>query len=350
MVDSSHEKDEFFKFQLHLCKELFRLKKLSTSIDFLKDEHRKVYEDFFFSNLFMLFYSTLNRNICAENRQNIKYMWNKLKLYHYTDFFALEKILSGKSLKLNCILNMNDSGEIQSLIENIHPIFENNNILKDIFCKKTFEYAKNAYSFSFTTLKDDASQWARYGKSRNIHFMYKETPTAIEKSCGICLEIPMQNLKKLVDKIKGNFELAEIIPILYVPNNNRDNTYLKFIKSIINLRISKEHSDEKTSRYVCHYSSAIKHESFKKEYEVRLVLANEGKMPEYINHISNENQRYIIIELAKQCKTFNFTDLISSITLGPETSLASKNEVEKLLQKHNLSSIKLIDSKCTLRV
>ena len=49
------EQNDFFNFQKHLCEELSRLKKYSSSIDFLMEQNKKVVNDFFFDNLFMLY-------------------------------------------------------------------------------------------------------------------------------------------------------------------------------------------------------------------------------------------------------------------------------------------------------
>ncbi len=360
------EQDDFFNFQKHLCEELSRLKNYSSSIDFLTEQNKKVVNNFFFDNLFMLYQSTFNLNVNLHSREDIKNMWNNLILYHYTDSSSLEKIISGQSLKLNCILKMNDSGEGQALIINIlqqlTDMFRKNKSINmdDVFTGLSFAKKVSAlqtimYSFSFTTLKDDASQWARYGKSKEN----PEPKTEIEKNpCGICIEVPMKGLSKLVKAINDDFELAEITPILYVPNYNTDNTYLKFIKSIIDLRLTKEESCE-FSKYVSHYSSNIKHESFKKEYEVRLLLSlkhqnNVTNMftfhPKYVERISNTKDQCIILKLAEKLQNFNFTDLFSSITFGPETSSEAARCVEEFLEKKKLSSLRPKHSKCTLRL
>lgn len=362
------EKNDFFKFQHHLCEELSRLKKYTSSINFLKEQNEKVVNDFFYSNLFMLYQSTFNLNVSQKIREDIKYMWNNIKLFHYTDSPSLEKIITGKSLKLNSILKMNDSGEGQALIINIlqqlTDMFSKDKSINmdDVFtglsfANKVSDLQTIIYSFSFTTLKDDASQWARYGKPKECPTPKDHEPTEIEKNpCGICIEVSMKNLLKLVETINDDFDLAEISPIWYMPNNNTDNTFLKFIKSIIILRLKKENSSE-LAKYITHYSSDIKHESFKKEYEVRLLLSliNKGNIaykPNYVDLISNDKDLYIIFKLAEKIQNFRFTDLFSSITFGPGTSAEAERCVEDLLSKHNLTSLLQDDSKhskCTLR-
>ena len=366
------EKDDFFNFQHHLCEELSRLKKYSSSIDFLKAQNKKVVDDFFYSNLYLLYQSTFNRKIIPKIKEDIKYMWDNIKLYHYTVSPALESIIEDKRLKLNSVLKMNDSGEGQALIINILKVFMNEACCKeksfnldDIFTGLSFsnkaeDLLKNVYSFSFTTLKDDASQWARYGRPKEPSTSKNKEPTTEIKNnpCGICLEVPMKNLLKLVETINDDFDLAEITPIWYMPNNDIDNTFLKFIKSIINLRLKNESSSEFT-KYVTHYSSNIKHESFKKEYEVRLLLSLKHKdnvtnmvadAPNYVEF--NAKDQYIFLKLAEKLQNFKLTDLFSSITFGPGTSAKAESSVEDLLSKHNLTTLLHADSKhskCTLR-
>lgn len=360
------EIEAFFKYQKHLCNELSKLKQFPSTIGFLKKQNEKVVNDFFFNNLFMLYQSTFNLNVNQKSREDIKYMWDNLKLYHYTDSKSLEDIINGGSLKLNCILNMNDSSEGQALIEYIlknvftmdKPINATDIPALINFVDKTHSIQHSIFSFSFTTLKDDASQWARYGKPKIRPIPKARKPTEIEKNpCGVCLEVPMKNLLKLVEKIKDDFDVAEMTPILYLPNNDTDNTFLKFVKSIVELRLQKEKSHE-FAKYVTHYSSDIKHESFQKEYEVRFLLALKTQAgmiayaPKWVNHYDTEKGRHIILNLAKKIQNFIFTDLFSSITFGPGTSAEAEKCVEDLLRNHGLMSLLHDDSKhskCTLR-
>ena len=312
----NREIKDFFNLQDHLCEILSNLKSYTSSINFLNEQNEKVVNDFFYANLFMLYQCTYNTGINNEIREKIKHMWEDIKLYHYTDSPSLEKIISNKTLKLNNILKMNDSDEGQALVKNIRQLYKKEKLknFMEVWLQKVSKIQKNIYSFSFTTLKDDASQWDRYGKTKKQPYVNAQEPTEIEKNpCGICIEVPMKNLLKLVDKIKHDFDLAEITPIWYIPNYNTDNTYLKFIKSIISLRLNKENSSN-VSKYVTHYSSNIKHESFKKEYEVRLLFSLKNNIPKYIEQTSNDEEQYIIFNLAAKLHNFSFTDLFSSIT------------------------------------
>lgn len=356
----NEEMTQFFTFQKHLCEGLSNLKNYTSQINFLNEQNKNIVNDFFYSNLFLLYLCTYNKDISQEIRESINHIWEDIKLYHYTDSPSLEKIISTETLKLNNILKMNDSDEGQALVKNISKLFEDDKNLAKInnWMQKITNIQKNIYSFSFTTLKDDASQWDRYGRPKKLPpYGIEHKPSEIEKNpCGICLEISMKNLLKFVEKNKKDFDLAELTPILYLQNYNTDNTYLKFIKSIICIRIKKENSNE-VAKYVAYYSSNIKHESFKKEYEVRLLLSlknedNKTNIPNYIKQTSNDNEHHIILNLAENLPNFSFSDLFSSITFGPGTSKEAERNVEDLLSKYNLTSLLSDDSKhskCTLR-
>lgn len=90
----------YFEYIEHLCKFFNQLNSLSIPIsqNFIKNQHQKTCVDFFLDNLFLFHKATLNKN----NSEIIKF-YDSLtsKLYHYTNFVSLEKIISGKSLKLN---------------------------------------------------------------------------------------------------------------------------------------------------------------------------------------------------------------------------------------------------------
>ena len=71
--------------------------------------------------------------------------------------------------------------------------------------------------------------------------------------------------------------------------------------------------------------------------------------PKYVEHISDAKDQCIILKLAEKLQNFNFTDLFSSITFGPETSPEAARCVEEFLEKKELSSLRPQNSKCTLR-
>ena len=111
------ELSTFRNYQTHLADTLSYLKNFLSPIYFLNEENKKSCEDFFFSNLFIL-HDSLNDNCISDiSRKDIEEMWDNLKLYHYTDSPSLEKIISTKTLRLNCLTKMNDSAEGLALKE-----------------------------------------------------------------------------------------------------------------------------------------------------------------------------------------------------------------------------------------
>lgn len=105
------------------------------------------------------------------------------------------------------------------------------------------------------------------------------------------------------------------------------------------------------------YASNIKYQSFRKEYEVRLLLSlTDDIIPKltYISSTSDEDKekgkRYITIKFNELNPEFSFSEFFTSITLGPETSPEARCAVEELLKKHKLQHLlKEQDSNCTLR-
>ena len=93
-------------------------------------------------------------------------------LYHYTDFQALDGILRCAQLRVNNVLNMNDSAEMRHFMNHLcaaaverleregcaHRARELQALFREEVHK---EYSAFAACFSFH--RDDAAQWERYG-------------------------------------------------------------------------------------------------------------------------------------------------------------------------------------------
>ncbi|WP_405328432.1 hypothetical protein [Ruminobacter sp.] len=368
------ELSTFRKYQTHLADTLSYLKHFLSPIRFLEVENKKSCEDFFFSNLFILHDSLKDNCISDISRKDIEEMWDNLKLYHYTDSPSLEKIISTKTLRLNCLTKMNDSAEGLALKEKFLPLlkntpqFKNDPSCEKIFNQLTSKHLNNCYASSFTVLSNDASQWDRYGnpnKSKKNECADNHVPTKIESApCGVCLEIHISKLLELVKMLEDDFDWAEIIPIFYVPRDQNDNpclafgdnSFLNYIRSC-GLGWLKANQSKDAIRTIIIYSSNIKYQSFRKEYEVRLLLSlTDDIIPKltYISSTSDEDKekgkRYITIKFNELNPEFSFSEFFTSITLGPETSPEARCAVEELLKKHKLQHLlKEQDSNCTLR-
>lgn len=369
------ELSSFRNYQTHLADTLSYLKNFLSPIYFLNEENKKSCEDFFFSNLFILHDSLKDDCISDISRKDIEEMWNNLKLYHYTDSPSLEKIISNKTLKLNCLTKMNDSAEGLALKEKFLPLLKNTTQFKNdpnfeqFFNQQTSKHLNNCYASSFTVLSNDASQWDRYGNpnksKKNECTDDNHVPTEIESTpCGVCLEIHISKLLELVKMLDDDFDWAEINPIFYVPRDQNDNSCLQFgDNSFLNyvrscgLEGLKANQSKDAIRTIIIYSSNIKYESFRKEYEVRLLLSLTDDIIRKHTYISSasdkekaEGKRFITIKLDELNPKFSFSEFFTSITLGPETSPEARCAVKELLKKYNLLHLlKEQDSNCTLR-
>lgn len=107
-------------------------------------------------------------------------------LYHYTDFGALDGILSNTELRLNNVLNMNDASEMtffmSSLCKAVAERFQKEgDVIRAKWTEKLFsaekdkEFVYSAYAACFSCYRDDAAQWERYanrGRGVCIAFRY----------------------------------------------------------------------------------------------------------------------------------------------------------------------------------
>jgi len=107
-------------------------------------------------------------------------------LYHYTDFGALDGILTNAELRLNNVLNMNDASEMtffmSSLCKAVTERFQkDDDLVRAGWTEKLFseekdkEFIYSAYAACFSCYRDDAAQWERYanhGRGVCIAFRY----------------------------------------------------------------------------------------------------------------------------------------------------------------------------------
>ena len=94
-------------------------------------------------------------------------------LYHYTDYIAFDGILHNRELRVNNVLNMNDSTEMELFIAGIFNAVEKRfspdqdseiirqlHVMLDEVRKRYFEFS--VYAACFSGYRDDAAQWERY--------------------------------------------------------------------------------------------------------------------------------------------------------------------------------------------
>lgn len=263
--------DSYFSYINQLTDNLIKPANNNLTDRYFKEIDLMARNDFFLNNLYLFSLCLLRKECPSEIKEKIESLYKNIKLYHYTTYETLEKIIKGKSLKLSSITNMNDTNECKALFEFFKQIILESDDEKQItlseFEEKYNDYTSKIFSFSFSVLKDDAAQWERYGVKKI---------SATKEPCGICLEIPMSSLITLANTLKqhnnNNYDLVAIKPILYVPNYNKENSMLNIVSRFAYLDYLHKKSISKIKE-ICYWSASIKHESFKREYEIRLLVA-----------------------------------------------------------------------------
>ena len=172
----------FWDYIEHLCKVFNKLENFKSTNDFINQQNQITINAFFLDHLFWFDKITLDKTNRYHDKICKKHDSVTEKLYHYTSFESLEKIIAGNSLKLNNLRNMNDSMEGEALLEYLKNRPLKHQKLKE-WLQQSLEYIPQyiprIFSFSFSTLKDDASQWERYSTSKN---------TKTSTPYGVCIE------------------------------------------------------------------------------------------------------------------------------------------------------------------
>ncbi|MCD7743847.1 MAG: DUF2971 domain-containing protein [Lachnospiraceae bacterium] len=242
---------------------------------------------------------------------------NVTTLYHYTDFGALDGILSNAELRLNNVLNMNDASEMtlfmSSLCKAVVERFQNDgDLIRARWTEKLFaaekekEFIYSAYAACFSCFRDDAAQWERYANHGR----------------GVCMAFQYDLLKKMA------VEPLSLQTVFY-----RDDVGEHELVDIIYRLIRRHKAPWDTSpairaalNHAWAASAAFKHPSFQSEKEVRLVVSpfEQGffnVQPRY--HISNERiKKYYPVDLHKLCQLADthMENVITELMVGPEST------------------------------
>lgn len=257
-------------------------------------------------------------------------------LYHYTDFKAFDGIIRCAELRLNNILNMNDTAEMRlfmhGMCKTVLERFDeegNNDLHKKIEAyfidelKKEFNYS--AYAACFSEHRDDAAQWERYGNFGQ----------------GVCIGFHEELLERMVG---GAISLREV----YYQEDMREHQLVNQIYEIF--RDEKDFDKglpalKAAMNEAWIQSAAFKHPSFSSEKEVRLVVSPsitndflvEPKYHAYVDRI----KKYYPLDLNKMCGKLNMhlSDLIGEIIIGP-TSPQSLPILEDFIDDCGLNVLK----------
>ncbi len=237
-------------------------------------------------------------------------------LYHYTDFNALNGIVGNAELRLNNILNMNDTSEMRLFVNGLRD-----NVLVDLktagldkqfslakeFFKKEFaeEFHYSAYAACFSEYPDDAAQWERYAKGGQ----------------GVCIAFHKDLLERLVED-----ESSVSLKKVYYQDTVEGHELIKSFTDVMSDLSSFEGEQTEIRKLMNEAwisSAAFKHPSFTSENEVRLIYtpfsAEEAAVkPKY--HIAWDRiKKYYPLDLNELCAKLGIriSSLVDRITIGP---------------------------------
>ena len=237
-------------------------------------------------------------------------------LYHYTDFNALNGIVGNAELRLNNILNMNDTSEMRLFVNGLRD-----NVLVDLktagmdkqfslakeFFKKEFaeEFHYSAYAACFSEYPDDAAQWERYAKGGQ----------------GVCIAFH----KDLLERIVQDESSVSLKKVYYRDSVEGHDLIKSFTDTMSDLKAFEGDRAEirKLMNEAWISSAAFKHPSFTSENEVRLIYtpfsAEEAAVkPKY--HIAWDRiKKYYPLDLNSLCAKLGIkiSSLVDQITIGP---------------------------------
>ena len=238
-------------------------------------------------------------------------------LYHYTDFKAFDGIIRCAELRLNNILNMNDTSEMRlfmngickAVIERLRSLGHTEKIpAAESFFRKELEkeFYYSAYAACFSKFRDDASQWERYG-----HY-----------GQGVCIAFHEEMMEKMTG---GAVSLQEVYYQEDMDGHRLVDDFVRLFTSVP--EISQALPKLQTLMIEAWIqSAAFKHPSFASEKEFRLVvspfISNEFAVePKY--HVSNDRiKKYYPLNLNRMCSRLNMhlSDLVGEIIIGPTSS------------------------------
>ena len=267
-------------------------------------------------------------------------------LYHYTDFIALDGILNGKVLRVNNVLNMNDSTEMALFVTGIFNAVEKrfandknekmvNNVrsTRDHILRHFYDYSM--YAACFSEYRDDAAQWERYAnRGKGVCLCFRKS--ALEKMSGGVIRLSKVSYQ-------DNMESHPLVEELYQYLQEHERPEYTF-------------SQIEAVKEAWWNSASFKHPSFSSEHEVRLILMPFAEpdfdlRPGY--HVAGERiKKYYPLDLEQMCRNAQITieDLIVELIVGPE-STQSEPILRDYLQDLGLTRLSrhILRSSCPLR-
>lgn len=265
-------------------------------------------------------------------------------LYHYTNFQAVDGILSQAQLRVNNVLRMNDSAEMRHFMNRLCTAVterlegdgdsERSAQVRRLFREELKkEYSAFAACFSFH--RDDAAQWERYGN----------------RGRGVCIAFRREYLEQMA---VGALSLQMVFYQNDMAGHPMVEVFYDLVKRGADLS-GEEVRKAMHAAWAC--SVSFKHPSFRSEYEMRLVVSPFGKedldvQPCY--HVSRERiKKYYPLDLNAMCQRIGvgLEDLVTELIIGPD-STQSAAIFQDYLRDHGLNRLaeRVSLSDCPLRV
>ena len=269
-------------------------------------------------------------------------MENCTRLYHYTDFNAMQGIIVNGEIWLWNLRRMNDSQEMEYFIKELKIALKKwlqsseYEKMERIFAENLKDFDKlSSYAACFSEYSDDAAQWARYAKN----------------GMGVCVAFNKELLAKI-----GEAGHAPLCKVNYSPSCDD----LDIVKELAELVKNTSKSSSQTAREIFNKlitsSPLFKHPSFISEKEYRLVSLpyNVSKylgQPHFYVEETNI-KKYYILKLKEVCNSLKikYTDLFEEVCIGPQARV-TKDLLMDYFASYGVSELcdKVKISDCPLR-
>lgn len=261
------------------------------------------------------------------------------KLWHYTNFNALDGILSNKEIWLSSTASMNDKDELKGFINELKQEVladtgrENHLKVEDVFKKINARLSEEyPYIFCVSRAKNDAAQWERYAQGGR----------------GVAIVFNTEELFKLI--FHNRFLMSEEYYGYHAKTHKLKNILVEYVKNNETDGF-KDLDGVIENLLLC--AMIHKHESFASEQEIRIspyFVKDEDKHLEYkvmgtVRRIYNMN----LTELCEKEK-IDLQKLISAIVIGPKSE-QNVADLKWYLHKIDLPELvnKVEKSDCPLR-
>ena len=187
-----------------------------------------------------------------------------VKLYHYTDFSALNGIIKNCELWLCNVLTMNDLSEMRYFMDLMRQLVMRKEGVDTAKAWALFESQMErlkempVFAASLSQLVDDAGQWERYGAEGK----------------GVCIEFNAEILNRVIDTYAS---LQRVFYVQNIEETEHVGAIVRYLKDPEDL--GKWESIEALFDNAWARSSAFKHVAFSNEREVRIMSVPFAEKP-----------------------------------------------------------------------